>query len=161
MVAATNKEIEAKKQHREELKEVKKGLLEAIGKEMKACEKKNLEQIKKYHAKNPNDQVVSFVLNELTRFISGKQTATFAEANQGIFDSVEVFYEMIRSINPTALPYDNAKDVMIKIGGTDGNQGEIINQLTDPKMQKTYLPFFAFFKTLSKIVHWSMNAMKD
>lgn len=96
-----------------------------MGKEMKSIDKAKLDKIKKFHASNRTDPVVNFVLDNMTRFIVGKKTATFDEANQGIFDSVETLHESIRSINPLALTFEDASDVMIKIGGQDG-KGEII-----------------------------------
>lgn len=49
---------------------------------------------------------------------------------------------------------------MVQIGGKDGD-GELMKQLSDEQNVKKYIDFFCFYKTLSKVCHWSMNSMKD
>lgn len=76
-----NFESEAKKNMAvlRDLMEVKRQLIEAETKEMKSINKKNLTAIKGYIQKNPNDNVISFVLDSMTKFFTGSATATYAQ----------------------------------------------------------------------------------
>jgi Na+/phosphate symporter len=53
--------------------------------------------------------------------------------------------------------------MMIKISGSadakDG--GEMTIEITNDNNVKNYIDLFPFYKTLSKLCHWSMNAHKD
>lgn len=63
------KEIDEKKKHRSELKEVEKNLKEARDKEMKSIDKKKLDAIKAYAKKHSQDKTIMFVLDNMTKWI--------------------------------------------------------------------------------------------
>ena len=155
------KQRSEKEQLRKELKEIKKQLNESRSKEMKSIDKKKLALIIKYAVANPGNNPIEFVLNSLTQFIVGSKNATFTGNKAEHFDNVDNLHEALRSIKPDALNFEEVKDIMLKIGGKDGSAGEIINQLTDENNRKIYIEFYPYFKTLSKICHWSMNCQKD
>jgi hypothetical protein len=60
-----------------DLSEVKKQLLDSLIKEMKNFNKKNFDKITKYAKTNSTDFVVTFVMDSITKFLSGDSKATF------------------------------------------------------------------------------------
>jgi hypothetical protein len=157
------KEIEEKKVLRAGLKEVEKNLREARDKEMKSIDAKKLDQIKAFAKKNAQDKTIMFVLDNMCKWIMGDDKASYAAVGAQVFESVDVLHEGIRSMDGKALTYEQCRDVMVMIGGSgDSDQvGQITQALIDPRMQKTYIDFYCFFKTFSKMIHWCMNQLKD
>jgi hypothetical protein len=72
-----------------DLVEIKKGLSEAEAKELKNINKKNFEKITKYAKVHPGDQVVTFLLDSLTKFFSGDAKATFVSQGAPYFTSAD------------------------------------------------------------------------
>ena len=60
-----------------DLSEVKKQLFESLIKEMKNISKKNFNKITMYSKVNSTDIVVTFLLDSITKFLSGDAKATF------------------------------------------------------------------------------------
>lgn len=46
-------------------------------------------------------------------------------------------------------------------GGSNSDGGDITQEMSNEKNVKTYLDFFPYFKTLSKMCHFAMTAKKE
>jgi hypothetical protein len=46
-------------------------------------------------------------------------------------------------------------------GGQNSDGGDITQEISNEKNVKTYLDFFPYFKTLSKMCHLAMNVKKE
>jgi hypothetical protein len=52
--------------------------------------------------------------------------------------------------------------MMIRIGGNENSDmGDVTKELISEKNIKKYLDFFCFFKTVSKMCHFSMTVQKE
>lgn len=103
--------------------EVKRQLFEAETKEMKNINKKNLTAIKGFIQKNPDDNVISFVLDSMTKFFTGSATATYAQQGQSFFSSSDDLQQNIRKIDHGKLESDVIKIMMAKMCGGEGSDG--------------------------------------
>lgn len=72
-----------------DLTEIKKNLGEAETKEMKNISKQNLTKIKAFATKNDNDLVVSFLLDSLTKFMTGDDKSTYLGQGVQYFDNAD------------------------------------------------------------------------
>lgn len=129
---------------------------------MKGIDKKNLAAIKKFHAQNDTDKVVSFILDSLTRFMKGEPNATYNQAGAALFVNVDDLQQNIRKINHSALDAKTLDDMMVQMTGR-GNQdiGDVTTDMSSEKNIKKYLNFYSFFKTVSKMCHLAMTVRKE
>ena len=52
--------------------------------------------------------------------------------------------------------------MMIRIGGTENLEiGDITKEIISEKNLKKYMDYFCFFKTVSKMCHFSMTVLKE
>jgi hypothetical protein len=153
-----NNEITDQITKRKELKETKKGLYEGISKEMKGVDLKKLKAIKGMYNR---DAHLTYALDTLCKFIEGHVATTYSQTKDAHTKNVEEFQQAIRGIKYNALPFNVVQDIMMNVAGTDGNPSQMIQDITGDKKAKAYLDFYPFFKTLSKICHWSMVSMRD
>lgn len=142
--------------------EVKRQLYEAETKEMKGINKKNLAKIKSFYSKKQDDKVVSFVLDSLTKFLDGNQTATYQANGLSYFTSADDLQQNIRKVDHGCIPDKDLQEMMKKMcGGDQSDGGEIAQELSNEKNIKTYIDFFCYFKTLSKMCHLAMITHKE
>lgn len=131
-------------------------------KEMKNITKKNFEKITKYAKVHSTDIVVTFVLDSMTKFLTGDSKATFIGQGAPFYTSAEDLQLSIRKADHGALEKEVIEVMMQRMcGGQNSDGGDITQEMSAEKNVKIYLDFFPYFKTLSKMCHLAMTVKKE
>ena len=131
-------------------------------KEMRNIDKKNFEKITKYAKVHATDIVTSFVLDSLTKFLTGDSKATFIGQGAPYFTSADDLQQAIRKVDHSGLEKEVVEIMMQRMcGGQNSDGGDITQEMSNEKNVKTYLDFFCYFKTLSKMCHLAMTVRKE
>ena len=130
---------------------------------MKSIDKSKLTRVKKLFNKDGNNSVLSFTLDGLVQFMTGNNSGYGKVQEKDQFKDVESLQQAIRAIKPDTLNYDQVSKMMLTISGPADSQdsSQMTKDLTDEKKIKTNVDIFPFYKTLSKLCHWSMNYHKN
>lgn len=129
---------------------------------MKNINKSNLAKIKSYYNKKQDDKIVSFVLDSMTKFLDGNNTATYQANGLSYFTTADDLQQNIRKVDHSCIPDKDLQEIMKKMcGGDNSDGGEIAQELSNEKNIKTYIDFFCYFKTLSKMCHLAMITHKE
>ena len=95
-------------------------------KEMKNINKKNFDKITKYAKVNSTDIVVTFVLDSITKFLSGDSKATFIGQGAPYFVDAEDLQLQIRKADHGALDKEIIEKMMQRMcGGQNSDGGDI------------------------------------
>jgi len=100
-----------------DLVEIKKSLSEAEAKELKNISKNNFVKITKYAKVHAGDQVVTFLLDSFTKFLSGDAKATFVSQGAPYFTSADDLQQHIRNLDHGALEKEIIENMMLRIAG--------------------------------------------
>lgn len=130
---------------------------------MKSIDKAKLTRVKKLFNKEPNNEVLSFTLDSLVLFMTKVENGYGKDVEKDQFKDVESLQQAIRAIKPDTLSFERVSAMMLKISGPadSPDSSQLTKELTNEKNIKTNIDVFPFYKTLSKLCHWSMNYHKN
>jgi len=138
---------------------IKSEMHEAVCKEMKGINTASLNKIKAFASKNPSDRVVTFVLDNMTRFMSNGHHNKY---NAQLFANENDCLNAIKSADYGCLDKTAIETIMNGLlPGVDGESGAILRQMEDEKNAQRYMEFFPFVKTLSKMCYLAMLTRKE
>lgn len=72
-----------------------------------------------------------------------------------------MFADKLRRMDNQKLPREWCEALMTEITGGKADGGKVAQALTDPENLSLYVPFYCFFKTLSKMVYCAMTQRKE
>jgi len=112
---------------------------------------------------NGDEKVGHFLLDSLTKFITGNGEAKFLDNGQAFFESVEILDGHIRKIEHLNLEKKVIEEMMQKITGESGKpeSGEIFQLISNDREVSRYIDFYPFFRLLSKICHLAFTKRKE
>lgn len=135
------------------MQDQKRGLNEAVSKELKAVDKKRLESLNKLLKTGvTKDKCIQFIILTLSRLINENEKATFADCST-FMSSVEEFHERVRKCDTSANSKEWLTGVMNEITGKDSEGGAIVKQLVNPLNTKMYIEFYPLFKLVSRMCY--------
>lgn len=138
---------------------MKSELHEAVCKEMKGIHTASLTKIKAFASKHPNDRVVSFILDNMTRFMSGGKHSKY---HAQLFANENDCHNAIKCADYGCMDKCAIEAVMNGLlPGVDGEGGAILRLMEEEKNAQKYMEFFPFVKTLSKMCYLAMLTRKD
>lgn len=147
------------KAQREGMGSIKSELHEAVCKEMKGINTASLNKIKAFASKNPSDRVVTFILDNMTRFMSNGHDSKY---NAQLFANENDCLNAIKSADYGCLDKSAIEAIMNGLlPGVDGESGAILRLMEDEKNAQRYMEFFPFVKTLSKMCYLAMLTRKE
>lgn len=97
--------------------EVKKQLHESLMKEMKNITKKNFDKITKFAKVHSTDVVVTFVLDSMTKFLTGDSKATFIGQGASFFTNADELQLSIRKADHGSLDKEVIEVMMQRMCG--------------------------------------------
>ena len=97
--------------------EVKKQLHESLMKEMKNINKKNFDKITKFAKVHSTDVVVTFVLDSMTKFLTGDSKATFIGQGASFFTNADELQLSIRKADHGSLDKEVIEVMMQRMCG--------------------------------------------
>jgi len=123
---------------------------------------KNLQQIKSVANKDSTDLVIIFLLDSMTKLFTGDKNSTYATKGQPFFANIHDFTLAISKVDHGRLEPALVREMMHNMCGGDGEDGgNISDALSADKNVPKYLPFFSYFKTLSKLCQHAMIIGKE
>ncbi len=123
---------------------------------------KNLQQIKTAANKDSTDLVITFLLDSMTKLFTGDKDATYATKGQPFFANIHDLTLAISRVDHGRLELALVREMMHSMCGGDGEDGgNISDALSADKNVPKYLPYFSYFKTLSKLCQQAMVIHKE